>query len=442
MRIKRFYALWLWSALALMTAGIAHANLPIQHWQSANGARVYFVKSHGLPLLDVSVEFDAGTRRDTVEKSGLASLTSQMLDLGAGGLSEDDISRRLADVGAQLGATIDPDRAGMALRTLSGKRERTQALDLMATILQQPDFPAAALEREKARVIAALQEEDTQPGPIGQKAFQSALYGSHPYGLPGAGKTATVAQLQQQDLRDFFRRHYTSESAVIAIVGDVSQAEAASIAEQLSAGLPRANGALTPLPEVTPLPQAETVLLPHPASQSHILLGMPGISRSDPDYFPLFVGNYILGGGGFASRLTEEVREKRGLAYSVYSHFMPLAQPGPFQIALQTKRDQADEALKITLSTLNRFIDTGPTAVELRHAKQNLIGSFPLRIDSNRKILGYLSMIGYYKLPLDYLDQFAKNVDKVTLAEVKGAFKRHVDMKKMVTVIVGGDGKK
>ena len=146
----------------------------------------------------------------------------------------------------------------MTLRTLSSKRERTQALDLMATILQRPDFPAAALEREKARVIAALQEEDTQPGPIGQKAFQAALYGTHPYGLPGAGKTTTVSQLQQQDVRDFFRLHYVSESAVIAIVGDVSRAEAAGIAEQLSAGLPRANGALPPLPEVAQLPQAET----------------------------------------------------------------------------------------------------------------------------------------------------------------------------------------
>jgi zinc protease len=442
MHIKRTAHVWLWSALVLLFSGIAHAGLPIQHWLSANGARVYFVESHGLPLLDVSIEFDAGTRRDTAEKSGLANLTSHMLDLGAGGLSEEDISRRLADVGAQLGATIDPDRAGMALRTLSSTRERTQALNLMATILQQPDFPAAALEREKVRVVAALQEEDTQPGPIGQKAFQAALYGTHPYALPGAGKVATVSLLQQRDVRDFFRRHYVSESAVIAIVGDVSRAEAASIAEQLSAGLPRADGALPPLPEVTPLPRAESAHLPHPASQSHILLGMPGMSRKDADYFPLFVGNYILGGGGFASRLTDEVREKRGLAYSVYSYFMPLAQPGPFQIGLQTKRDQESEALKITLATLHHFVAAGPTAAELRHAKQNLIGSFPLRLDSNRKILGYLSLIGYYKLPLDYLDQFVKNVDKVTLAEVNSAFKRRIDPEKMVTVIVGGDGKR
>lgn len=439
---KRTITTWLWSVLACLCSGIAHAGLPIQHWQSASGARVYFVENHGLPLLDVSIDFDAGTRRDTAERSGLAGLTSHMLELGAGGLAEEDISRRLADVGAQLGATIEPDRAGMALRTLSSTRERTQALSLMATILQQPDFPAAALEREKARVIAALQEEDTQPGPIGQKAFQAALYGTHPYALPGAGKAATVSRLQHQDVRDFFRKHYVSESAVIAIVGDVSRAEAASIADELSAGLPRANGSLPPLPEVAPLSRTETIQLPHPASQSHILLGMPGMSRNDPDYFPLFVGNYILGGGGFASRLTEEVREKRGLAYSVYSYFMPLAQPGPFQIGLQTKRDQASEALDITLATLRRFVAEGPTARELHHAKQNLIGSFPLRLDSNRKILGYLSLIGYYNLPLDYLDQFVKNVDKVTLAEVKSAFKRRVDPERMVTVIVGGNGKK
>lgn len=423
----------------LFVAHSAHAGLPIQHWQTASGARVYFVESHGLPLLDLSVEFDAGTRRDTPAKSGLASLTAQLLSLGAGGLPEEEISRRLADVGALLGAASDPDRAGLTLRTLSSGRERTQALELMAKVLQQPDFPVAALEREKARVIAALREEETQPGPIGEKAFQAALYGAHPYGLPGAGKVETVSALQRQDVVDFYRRHYVAESAVIAMVGDLNRAEAEATAERLSSGLPRANGALPSLPEVAPLVRGETRHIPHPASQSHILLGMPGMSRTDADYFPLYIGNYILGGGGFASRLTEEVREKRGLAYSVYSYFLPLAQPGPFQIGLQTKREQAPQALKIVHATLDRFVAEGPTGEELTQAKQNISGSFPLRLDSNKKILGYLSLIGYYRLPLNYLDEFVNNVDKVTVAEVKAAFKRRIDPDRMVSVIVGGE---
>lgn len=428
--------------LALFMTGAADAALPIQHWQTANGAQVYFVESRGLPLLDISVEFDAGARRDTPAQAGLASLTVQTLMLGAGGLPEETISRRLADVGAQLAASFDPDRAGMTLRTLSSERERNQSLDLLVKVLQQPDFPDAAIEREKARIIAGLKEEDTQPGPIGEKAFYAALYGSHPYGLPGAGKIETLATLQRQDVAEFYRRHYVADAAVISLVGDVSRSQAESIAEQLAAGMPRGTAPLPALPDVTQPIQEETLRIPHPATQSHILIGIPGMSRNDPDYFALYLGNYILGGGGFASRLTEEVREKRGLAYSVYSYFLPLAQPGPFQIGLQTKQEQSQQALEIVRATLSRFVTQGPTQDELRRAKQNIGGGFPLRIDSNKKILGYLAMIGFYHLPLSYIDEFANKIERVTLADVKDAFKRRIDPERMVTVIVGGNGEK
>lgn len=424
--------------LALSLASISQAALPIQHWQTANGARVYFMESRGLPLLDVSVEFDAGARRDSPSQAGLASLTAQTMSLGAGGLAEEIISNRLADVGAQLAATFEPDRAGMTLRTLSSERERKQSLNLMAKILQQPDFPAAAIEREKARIIAGLKEEETQPGPIGSKAFYATLYGAHPYGLPGAGKIETLTTLQRQDVAAFHRRHYVAETAVISLVGDISRGQAESIAEQLSAGLPRAATPLPVLPEIAIPAQGETRRIPHPATQSHILIGTPGMSRSDPDYFALYLGNYILGGGGFASRLTEEVREKRGLAYSVYSYFLPLAQPGPFQIGLQTKQEQSQQALEVVRATLNRFVTEGPTQDELRRAKLNVGGGFPLRIDSNKKILGYLALIGFYQLPLNYLDEFASQIEKVTLQDVKSAFRRRIDPERMVTVIVGG----
>ncbi|MDO8892537.1 MAG: pitrilysin family protein [Sulfurimicrobium sp.] len=428
--------------LVYFLASAAHAALPIQHWQTASGAQVYFVESRGLPLLDVSVEFDAGARRDAPAQAGLASLTARTLSLGASGLPEETISRRLADVGAQLAASFEPDRAGMTLRTLSSERERNQSLDLLARVLQQPDFPESAIEREKARTIAGLKEESTQPGPIGEKAFYAALYGAHPYGLPGTGKIETLTTLQRQDVAAFYRRHYVVEAAVISLVGDVSRAQAETIAEQLSAGLPRATAPLPALPVIAPPARGETLRIPHPASQSHILLGTPGMSRNDPDYFALYLGNYILGGGGFASRLTDEVREKRGLAYSVYSYFLPLAQPGPFQIGLQTKQEQSQQALDIVRTTLTRFVTEGPTQDELRRAKQNIGGGFPLRIDSNKKILGYLGLIGFYQLPLNYLDDFANKVDKVTLADVKDAFKRRIDPESMVTVIVGGDGEK
>ncbi|MDP2828937.1 MAG: pitrilysin family protein [Sulfuricellaceae bacterium] len=427
---------------ASFISAMTFAGLPIQHWQTDRGTRVLFVENHDLPLLDVSVSFDAGSRRDVADKAGLAGLTAHLLPLGAGGRKEDEIARRLADVGALLEPTSDQDQSGLVLRTLSSAREREQALELMSSALQQPDFSAEVLAREKARIIAGLKEEATQPGAIAAKAFQASLYGSHPYGQPGTGKIETVDALQRQDLVNFYQRHYHANLAVIALVGDVSRAEAAAIADRLSAQLPAGDGALPALPEVSPLAKPESQTLPHPATQSHILMGAPGMSRKDADYFSLMVGNYILGGGGFASRLTEEVREKRGLAYSVYSYFIPLAQPGAFQIGLQTRRDQANEALNVTRTTLRGFVTEGPTQEELRRAKQNLIGSFPLRLDSNKKILGYLSMIAFYQLPLDYLDRFIENIDRVTLTDVKSAFRRRVDPDNMVTVVVGGEAKK
>ncbi len=414
----------------------AQAGLKIQQWQTSEGSEVYFVENHDLPIIDLSVNFAAGNARDNAPKAGVANLTRYLMTLGAAGMTDEDISQKLADVGAVMGGELDADRASFKLRTLSSSREREQALDVYTKILQKPDFPDAVLIREKARVIAGLQEAETQPESISSKAFMAALYGSHPYALDD--DPATVASIQREDLRTFYATYYGAKGAVIALIGDMSRSDAEQLAERISSGLPQAP-AVSALPAVSYPDAAKEQKIQHPASQSHILLGYPGVKRGDVDYFPLYVGNYILGGGGFVSRLTEEVREKRGLVYSVYSYFMPMAELGPFQIGLQTKRDQAEEALKLVRETLAKFIAGGVTEAELNAAKQNITGGFPLRLDSNAKILDYLAVIGFYKLPLTYLDDFNANVKKVTTTQIKDAFARRIDPNKMVTVVVGGD---
>ena len=417
-------------------ASIASATPAIQHWQSAGGAKVLFVENHDLPMLDVSVSIPAGSSFDAADKSGVAGLTHHLLDLGAEGLSEDDIARGMADIGAQFGGGFDQDRASVSLRTLSSATERDKALDIMARVLQHPLFPEEILAREKARVIAALKEAETKPESIADKAFHKALYGSHPYGLPVSGEITSVEKITVQDLRDFYAAHYRASTAVVAIMGDVSRIQAEAIAEKLTEQLP-AGTAPAALPEVITKIEASEQRITHPATQSHILIGVPGMARNDPDYFTLYVGNHILGGGGFVSRLMHEVREKRGMAYSVYSYFMPLKQPGAFQIGLQTRKEQADEALQLVRDTLAEFIAKGPTEKELTAAKQNIIGGFPLRIDSNRKILDYLSIIGFHDLPLTYLDDFTRKVEQVSVAQIRDAFARHIDPQAMATVIVG-----
>jgi len=428
---------WLTGLLILSLAGPAGAILPIQHWETAGGARVYFVENHDLPMLDLSVEFPAGAAYDSAQKSGTAAMTNRLLQLGSDGMNEDEIARQLADVGAQLGASSETDRAGLSLRTLSSMRERRQALDIFARVLRSPSFPQDVLEREKARLIGALKEADTKPDTIASVNFYRLLYRDHPYALRSSGEVTTVETLTRDDLVSFYRRHYDRRYAVVALIGDVTRAEAEAIAEQVTRDLPHGNGAEPMLPRVSGLDAGTRRFIAHPASQAHILIGTPGIRRGDPDYFPLFVGNHVLGGGGFVSRIIEEVRQKRGLAYSAYSYFSPLQRAGPFVIGMQTRREQAAEALRVVDSTLREFVANGPTEDELRDAKRNIIGSFPLRIDSNRKIHGYLALIGFYRLPLGYLEDFAGNVERVTIADIKDAFARRVDPDRIVTVVVG-----
>ena len=339
-------------ALLLFASQAAHALLPIQHWETTRGARVYFVQNSDLPMLDVSVDFPAGAGFDTPQKSGVANLTAHMLRLGAVKLDEDEIARRMADVGALLSSRFDGDRAGLSVRTLSSAKERQEALGILRRLLGSPDFPATVLEREKVRVIAALKEADTKPDTIAARTFSRMVYASHPYGLRSAGEVATVSTITRDDLVSFYRTHYAAEHAVVALMGDVTREEAGAIAEALTADLPRADAATAALPPVAPIAKAAEAWVTHPATQSHILMGAPGIRRNDPDYFALFVGNHVLGSGGFTSRLTEEVRQKRGLAYSAYSYFSPMLREGPFVVGLQTQAAQASDALATSLELL------------------------------------------------------------------------------------------
>ena len=423
------------AVITLLVAQTALAGVKIEHWVSPAGARVYFVESRVLPMLDVQVDFAAGSMFDPTGKSSLAALTRSTLDLGAGQRDESAIAEEMADIGANLSGGADTDRASVTLRTLSAKDKREPALDILRAVLHQPRFDAAIIEREKGRTIAGLKEAMTRPDSIAGKAFWAAMYPDHPYGKQASPET--VATLTRDDIAGFYTRYYNAANASITLVGDISRAEAETIAEAIAAGLPKGEAArLPPAPVAT---KGSVSKLPHPASQAHVYIGLPAIERGNPDYFPLLVGNYTLGGGGFVSRLMKEVRDKRGYAYSVYSYFAPLKQTGPFQIGLQTKRSQANDAIKVAREVLDGFLKEGPTEEELTAAKANLTGSFPLRLDSNKKLLDNAAAIGFYGLPLDYLDRYQARVQAVTVDAIKQAFSRHVRPADLVTVTVAAD---
>jgi zinc protease len=430
--------------LLALTVGSAHAALQIQHWTLDNGARVYFVENHSIPVLDMSVEFDAGSRRDPEGKTGVSGLSNAMLARGLReakldndeiepALTEAQISEAFADIAAQRGGGGGSDRAGLSLRTLSRKTERDQAVQLLGRLLAQPSFPADLLARDKARSVASIREGLTKPEVIASRAFSRVLYGAHPYGREET--VESIESISRDDLVAFHAAHYVANHAVVSLIGDVSRVDADAIAQQLTRRLPQ--GASLPALPPTPPSHAAEEWISHPASQSHVLIGAPALQRGDPDFFALTVGNYVLGGGGFVSRLTREVREKRGLAYSVYSYFSPLAQPGPFQIGLQTQKEQTAKALQVVRDTVADYLQSGPTAAEVKAAKDNLIGGFALRIDSNRKILDNLAVIGFYGLPLNYLDTWTANVERVTVADIRAAFGRKLATDQLATIVVG-----
>jgi zinc protease len=431
MWIKR--ALRIAMALTVFTAGPAYAGPKIDHWVTASGARVFFVETRALPMLDVQVAFAAGGAYDPQDKAGLSGLTRGLLRLGAGGLDEKQIGEKLADLGAQLGTGGDDDRATVSLRTLSDPAQRLPAVELMARVLQQPDFPETVLSREKKRAITNLEDSLTRPDTLAARAFSQAIYGQHPYGMVATPES--IDAVSRDDLVAFYRAHYAPTTAVVTLVGHVSRAEAEAIARKLTDGLPR-NPAARALPPVTP-PSVAEIRIAHPAAQAHVLIGSPVMRRGDTDYFPLVLGNYTLGGGGFVSRLMQEVREKRGLAYSVYSYFAAYRDAGPLQLGLQTKREQTGEALAVARNTLAKFLADGPSAEELAAAKANLVGGFPLRLDSSRKLLENVAVIGFYDLPLDWLDTYRQKMQAVSAADIRDAFARRVRPENLITVIVG-----
>ena len=414
----------------------AYAGPQIEEWKTDKGARVYYVPAPELPMVDVKIVFDAGSAQDK-DLPGTALLTNAMLAEGAGGQTADQISAAFEDVGANFGNASQRDMATLSLRSLTAEPALSTALDALKLVLTKPDFPQAAFERLQKQVLLGLQAENQSPRALSARAFYANVFGEHPYANMPVGQAEVVEQLNVKTLKKFYQQYYVARNATVVLVGAIDKAQAKVIAEQLMADLPEGEMA-DPLNQVSALTEAKQVEIAHPSQQTHILMGQPGISRDDEDYFPLYVGNHILGGSGLVSQLSNEVREKRGLSYSTYSYFRPMHQQGHYQFGLKTRNDQAQEALEVMQATLKAFIINGPTEAELTAAKQNITGGFALRIDSNSKIADYLAMIGFYGLPLTYLDTFKDKVMAVTAADIKSAYERRVHPDKMVTIMVGG----
>jgi zinc protease len=433
-------------ALVLLGLGAvspAWAALPIQHWTQPSGVAVYLVESPAVPMVDVQIDFDAGSRRDPADQAGLASVMAGMLSKGVRGkspetaLDENALGEAWADLGASFGASADNDRLSLRLRSLVYPDLLSRAAALAARQLAEPSFPANVWQRERQRLAASIREANTRPATVAGRAFAQAVYGSHPYGYEMT--EATLARISVADMQALHTRLLRPCRAKVSVVGAVTRAQADALVQQLFARLPAsACPTLPAVAEVMPLSAAAERRIAFDSAQAHVFIGQPGFKRDDPDFFALTVGNYILGGGGFVSRLTNEVREKRGLSYSVYSYFAPGLHAGAFTLGLQTRPDQAAQAVQVARDVVKQFVADGPIEAELKAARDNLIGGFALRIDSNRKLLENVANIAWNGLPLDYLDTWTAQVERVTLADIRAALARKLQPQRMVTVVVGG----
>lgn len=439
------------TATATFSLG-SQAAVPIEHWTLANGAKIYLASVNALPIVDVEVDFDAGSRRDPAAQAGLADVTAGMVEKGisasppspgldaryAGAMDENALGEAWADLGASFNVGAGPERLSFTLRTLSDPALLDRAVQLASRQIGAPSFPESVWLSERERIDAALKEAYTKPATVAGRAFAQAVYGTHPYGQETTAET--LARISAGDMRTRYESLVVPCRAKLTIVGAVTRAQAESIATALLSRLPTGGScaALPPVADVASLTAARDERIPFDSAQAHVFIGQPGYKRSDPDHFALTLGNYILGGGGFVSRLTEEVREKRGLSYSVYSYFTPGLEAGAFRIGLQTRPDQANEAVKVSREVLAKFVAGGPTEAELKAAKDNVIGGFPLLLDSNRKLLGNIANIAWNDLPLDYLETWTARMNAITVADIKAAFARKLQPDRMVTVVVGG----
>lgn len=430
------YILFFLIALSATVYGADNKTiLNIQHWQTQQGAEVYFVNAPEVPMLQVNVVFAAGSSRDG-KQFGLAQFTNAMLNQGTNQFNADQIATAFDAVGAQFGSTVSRDMAIVSLQSLSEAKYLDPALQMFSAILTTPNFPQTAFARTQHQILNAIDEQQQSPETVAKHTFYDNLYPDQPYGHPTIGVKQTVATITSADLKSFYNTYYVAKNAVITIVGAISKQQAENIANQIITGLPAGNAA-PQLPAAPALLSAKQQQITFPSEQSTVMLGQIGINFNDPNYFPLQLGNYILGAAPLTSELFTQVREKRGLVYSIGSGFSMGNARGPFVIMLQTKNEQAQQALQVTKQTLEQFLQTGPTEAQVEQAKRKIINSYPLAFTSDDDISGQLIMLAFYHLPLDYFDTYRQKISAITPAEVKAAFQQTIDPKKMLTVIVG-----
>ena len=419
-------------------------------WETDAGVRVIIYEIKSIPLIDLAIDIDAGSRWDPKGLEGLSAMTESMIFKGTDAyngqeeMSEQQIAEFIAKTALIKSSSNDRDKTSLRFRFLSDMEIRDSVLEFISRVLAFPEINNEILEREKNNTISRLEESLTKPQSIAIKSLWKSMYPDHPYG--NSISSQSISSISEKDLMGFHQTFWTPERVTLSIVGNINFADAKNLANKIMGPLSKKSPVNSSsssfqfqqlLPPVT-LGGKIVKKISHPAAQSHIWMGLPVLARHETDHiFPMLVANHILGGSGFGSRLTKEIREERGLSYSVFSAFSLLKQKGPFFIGLQTGKENSDEAIEVMVNTVSEYIKNGPSEEELEIAKQGIVGGFALRLDSNSKILENLAQIVFYDLPLDYLDNWTLRIQAVTLDDVKKVLKERVDLNSSSLIVVG-----
>jgi zinc protease len=394
-----------------------------------------FSQQSALPLVTLELTIKAGLLQEPKGKEGLANLTAALLTNGTKTRTSAKIAEEIDFMGARLAAAGGDDFATMSLTVL--KKDLGPALELFKDILLNPNFPAAEVQRKVNQFKAALASQEDEPMVVASRAFIKDLYGAFPYGHQVMGTVPGLSAITRQDLVDFHRTYYRPNNAVLSLVGDLTSEEARRWVTQTFGAWPEASIPAPKLPAIPPLEKRQEIIIDRDITQANILLGNLGIDRKNPDFYALQVMNYILGGGGFASRLMDDIRENRGLAYSVSSSFSPGLAPGPFVVSLETKNASAGEAINQVLEQIRRIRTQPVTPEELKDAKSFLIGSFARKMDSIAKRAGLMGYVEVYGLGLDYPWRYPDLIEHLTPADIQKVAEKYLHPEKYLLVIVG-----
>lgn len=400
-----------------------------------NGMTVLILEQHALPIVEVHAIVKVGSAQDPPDKAGLANLVASLLDEGTASRTSQQIAERIEFVGGSLEARASEDFTSVSARVL--RKDSDLGFSLLVDILMHPAFRPEDVERVRTQILGHLISEDDDPEQVAIKAFNQLVFHDHPYRWPTEGTEATLKHVTPIDVAEFYAKEYLPNQTILAIVGDVTQEQASDLVQKHFGSWK--SGAAPPRARKSPptIERKMVQLVQKELTQSTILIGHLGISRTNPDYYAVTVMNYILGAGGFSSRLMDSIRDKQGLAYGIMSHFDTRLMPGAFMVNLQTRTETTNQAISGVLSELKGLRDGPITDQELADAKSFLIGSFPLRFDSTSKLAQVLAQVEFFGLGLDYFTQYPKGIDRVTKEDVMRVAKQYVNPHHYALVVVG-----